>query len=163
MELMIEHLGKGLFYILILSLPAVLTAAAVGLVVGILQAVTQVQEQTISAAPKVLLVFMLIIFGGGLMLNILTGYIREAGAIAFTELNQQGGYLRPAQQVDERQARLQHFFDAEAKRPKKRMALPASAIGQGDDPTAQRAAVSAGVKTNRELNRSEQHYVNEHQ
>ena len=37
-----------------------LVAAGIGLVVGILQAVTQVQEQTIAAAPKILGVFLVI-------------------------------------------------------------------------------------------------------
>lgn len=163
MELMIEHLGKGLFFILMLSLPAVLTAASVGLIVGILQAVTQVQEQTISAAPKVLLVFLLIIFGGGLMLNILTNYIREASVIAFNELNEGGGYLRPAQEIDERRARLKHFFEEEAKRPKRHMTLPSSKIGQGSDPTDQQGSAHVSVRSNRDLTRSEKHYVNEHQ
>lgn len=160
MELLIAHLGKGLFYILMLSLPAVLTAASVGLVVGILQAVTQVQEQTISAAPKVLMVFLLIIFGGGLMLNILTNYITEASVIAFTELNEMGGYLRPPQNIDDRQARLQKFFDDDAKRPHKKFTMPTSAMGTGGDPTGQRGEVSTQVTRQNNLTRSEQHYVN---
>ena len=41
-----------------ISMPCVLTAAAIGLVVGIIQAVTQVQEQTIAAAPKIFAVFL---------------------------------------------------------------------------------------------------------
>ena len=49
---------------LTISMPAVLTAASIGLVVGILQAVTQVQEQTIAAAPKVLGVFLVIMIMG---------------------------------------------------------------------------------------------------
>ena len=53
MELLMEHLAKGFMTMLIISMPCVLIAAAVGLVVGILQAVTQVQEQTIAAAPKI--------------------------------------------------------------------------------------------------------------
>ena len=86
MELLIEHLRNGLFLALGLSLPAVLTAATVGLVVGILQAVTQVQEQTIAAAPKIALVFLVIIFGGSLMMNMITSYIREAVIIGFQEI-----------------------------------------------------------------------------
>lgn len=37
---------------LVLGGPVLLTALAVGLVVGLLQAVTQVQEQTVSFVPK---------------------------------------------------------------------------------------------------------------
>ena len=65
MELILgEYLAKGLAIMLMISMPCVLTAAGIGLVVGIIQAVTQVQEQTIAAAPKILLVFMVIIIFG---------------------------------------------------------------------------------------------------
>lgn len=54
MEMLTEYLAKGFMVMLSISMPCVLTAAAIGLVVGIIQAVTQVQEQTIAAAPKIL-------------------------------------------------------------------------------------------------------------
>ena len=57
MEVLVEYLGKGFMVMLMISMPCVLMAALVGLVVGILQAVTQVQEQTIAAAPKIVLVY----------------------------------------------------------------------------------------------------------
>ena len=60
MELMMEHLANGFLVMLLITMPLVLTAAAIGLVVGILQAVTSVQEQTIAAAPKIFLVFLVI-------------------------------------------------------------------------------------------------------
>ena len=49
-----DHVGKGMFLVLMLSMPAVFIAAGVGLVIGILQAVTQVQEMTLTFVPKVL-------------------------------------------------------------------------------------------------------------
>lgn len=51
-EVLAEYLARGFLVMLTISMPCVLVAAGVGLVVGILQAVTQVQEQTIAAAPK---------------------------------------------------------------------------------------------------------------
>ena len=57
MEVLVEYLAKGFMTMLAISMPCVLTAAAIGLVVGIIQAVTQVQEQTIAAAPKIIAVF----------------------------------------------------------------------------------------------------------
>ena len=69
MELMMEHLANGFIVMLLITMPLVLTAAAIGLVVGILQAVTSVQEQTIAAAPKILLVFMMIMILGGFLLK----------------------------------------------------------------------------------------------
>ena len=64
MEALVEYLAKGFMVMLTISMPCVLTAAAIGLVVGIIQAVTQVQEQTIAAAPKIFCVFLVIILLG---------------------------------------------------------------------------------------------------
>jgi flagellar biosynthesis protein FliQ len=83
MDLLMEHMGKGIIVMLILSMPSVLTAAAIGLVIGILQAVTQVQEQTIAAAPKILGVFLAIMILGGFSMNILQNYFIESSNIAF--------------------------------------------------------------------------------
>ncbi|HPX96875.1 MAG TPA: flagellar biosynthetic protein FliQ [Thermotogota bacterium] len=45
--------------------PTMLLSLAVGLLIGIFQAVTQINDQTISFVPKVLVVFLsLVIFGG---------------------------------------------------------------------------------------------------
>ena len=83
MELMMEHLGRGIILMLILSMPSVLTAAGIGLVVGILQAVTQVQEQTIAAAPKILGVFLVTMILGGFSMGLLGDYFKESSNIAF--------------------------------------------------------------------------------
>lgn len=83
MELLLEHLGKGFMTMLLIAMPAVLTAAAIGLVVGILQAVTQVQEQTIAAAPKILGVFLVIIMMGPFSVGTLIEFFRTAANIAF--------------------------------------------------------------------------------
>lgn len=95
MDLILNHLQNGLLMTLFLSLPIVLTAATVGLVVGILQAVTQVQEQTIAAAPKITLVFLVIIFGGGIMLNVIENYFLESAAIAFEEIPRSEAHILP--------------------------------------------------------------------
>ena len=60
-----------------ISMPCVLTAAAIGLVVGIIQAVTQVQEQTIAAAPKIFAVFLVIIIGGMGFIKLLTNLFSD--------------------------------------------------------------------------------------
>lgn len=83
MDLLMEHLGKGIIVMLMLSMPSVLVAASIGLVVGILQAVTQVQEQTIAAAPKILGVFLVILILGGFSMNMMLDYFRESSNIAF--------------------------------------------------------------------------------
>ena len=55
---------EGLKLVLVLSAPPVLTALVVGLLVSLLQATTQVQEQTLTFVPKlVAIIFVLIVFG----------------------------------------------------------------------------------------------------
>jgi len=83
MDLLLEHLGKGIAVMLLLSMPSVLVAAGIGLVIGILQAVTQVQEQTIVAAPKIVGVFLSILILGGFSMNTMMNYFKESTNIAF--------------------------------------------------------------------------------
>jgi flagellar biosynthetic protein FliQ len=112
MEILLEHLGRGLMLSLLMSLPAVLMAAGIGLVMGILQAVTQVQEQTIAAAPKIIGVFAVLLIGGGLMMNIMTDYVREAMQIAFNEIPQDGLFILPStRNQSASQARARKFFE----------------------------------------------------
>jgi flagellar biosynthesis protein FliQ len=92
---LLEHLNKGMVLSLLLSFPSVLLAAGIGLIVGILQAVTQVQEQTIAAAPKILGVFLLLIITSGLMLGAITDYIRESVVLAMDEIPQEGPFILP--------------------------------------------------------------------
>lgn len=56
--------GRGLMLVLILSAPPVLAALVVGLMVSLLQATTQVQEQTLTFVPKLVAVMVtLVLFG----------------------------------------------------------------------------------------------------
>ena len=96
MELLMEYLAKGFITMFAISMPCVLCAAAIGLVVGILQAVTQVQEQTIAAAPKILAVFLVIIIGGVGFVKLLTNFFKEGSHIAFNILPKNESYVLPA-------------------------------------------------------------------
>lgn len=96
MELLTEYLAKGFMTMLSISMPCVLTAAAIGLVVGILQAVTQVQEQTIAAAPKIFAVFLVIIIGGLGFIKLLTNLFYEGSAIAFNGISKNEEYALPS-------------------------------------------------------------------
>ena len=74
-------------------MPCVLTAAAIGLVIGILQAVTQVQEQTIVAAPKIFSVFLVImIFGVGFS-KLLVNLLLEGNQLAFNVIPKSDNYV----------------------------------------------------------------------
>lgn len=85
------HIQKGILLSLVLSMPPILAAAAVGLLIGILQAVTQVQEQTITTVPKMLLVFGILIVGGGTMMELMHQFVRESNQVAFQAIPNEGG------------------------------------------------------------------------
>ncbi|MBQ7450498.1 flagellar biosynthetic protein FliQ [bacterium] len=93
MELLMEYMGKGMVIMLMISMPCVLTAAGIGLVVGIIQAVTQVQEQTIAAAPKIVGVFLVIIILGVGYVKLLTEFIVQGTNMAFQVVPSQDDYV----------------------------------------------------------------------
>lgn len=96
MEMLTEYLAKGFMTMLSISMPCVLVAAAIGLIVGIIQAVTQVQEQTISAAPKIFAVFLVIIIGGLGFIKLLTNLFQEGAALAFNGISKNDKYVLAA-------------------------------------------------------------------
>lgn len=96
MEMLVEYLAKGFMTMLSISMPCVLVAAGIGLVVGIIQAVTQVQEQTISAAPKIFAVFLVIIIGGLGFIKLLTNLFYDGAALAFNGVSKNEAYVLPA-------------------------------------------------------------------
>lgn len=95
MEVLMEHLGNGFIVMLLITMPLVLTAAAIGLIIGILQAVTSVQEQTIVAAPKILMVFLMIMILGGFFTKKLTDLLIQSGNLAFNGITKQGDFVLP--------------------------------------------------------------------
>lgn len=95
MDLLLEHLGRGFMVMLLIAMPIVLTAAFIGLIVGIIQAVTSVQEQTIAAAPKILCVFLIIIFLGTFFANRLVDYMLNSMDLAFNVVTKNQDYALP--------------------------------------------------------------------
>ena len=61
---LVTYVKQALMLVLILSAPAVLAASIVGLVVAFLQAVTQVQDQTLGFAIKLIAVTVVLLFVG---------------------------------------------------------------------------------------------------
>ena len=95
-ETLTEYLARGFMTMLSISMPCVLTAASIGLVVGILQAVTQVQEQTIAAAPKIFAVFLVIVMGGLGFIKLLTNLFNDGIGIAFNTVPKTDNYVLPS-------------------------------------------------------------------
>ncbi len=56
------------------ALPLLLVALVVGLVVSVFQAVTQIQEQTLSFIPKIVAMGVTLVVGGPWMLNQVVTY-----------------------------------------------------------------------------------------
>jgi len=59
------------------ALPLLLVGLSVGLIVSVFQAVTQIQEQTLSFIPKVLAMAAVLVVGGPWMLDQLLSYARD--------------------------------------------------------------------------------------
>ena len=62
---------------LLVSAPLLLSALAVGLVVSVFQAATQINEMTLSFIPKLLVMFLVLVVAGPWMLNLLMDYTRR--------------------------------------------------------------------------------------
>ncbi|WP_080874745.1 flagellar biosynthesis protein FliQ [Oceanobacillus timonensis] len=68
-ELVLTLAERGIFTILLITVPLLLLALAVGLLVSIFQATTQIQEQTLAFIPKILAVLLGLVFFGPWMLT----------------------------------------------------------------------------------------------
>jgi flagellar biosynthetic protein FliQ len=62
---------------LILSGPLLLSALVTGLIISIFQAATQINEQTLSFIPKLVVMFVTLVVAGPWMLQMMVDYIRR--------------------------------------------------------------------------------------
>ena len=67
----------SIWVLLLVSGPIMLTALAVGTVIGVLQALTQVQEQTLVFVPKIVAVFLVVLLMLPFMAQQLGNYMSE--------------------------------------------------------------------------------------
>ena len=68
---------KGLYMLLMVSAPVLLTVLAVGLVVSVFQAATQIHEQTLSFVPKIVAAVAVLAIAGPWMLTSLVEYLQR--------------------------------------------------------------------------------------
>ncbi len=59
------------------ALPLLLVGLAVGLVISVFQAITQIQEQTLTFIPKIVATVAVLVIGGPWMLDQLLAYTAE--------------------------------------------------------------------------------------
>ncbi len=71
-------LGKqALETMLMISLPVLIVSLIVGVVISIFQAVTQIQEATITFVPKIIATFLSLLVFGGWMIAKISDFTRE--------------------------------------------------------------------------------------
>jgi flagellar biosynthetic protein FliQ len=64
------QIGREALYVtVLLAAPPLLSALAVGLLIGLFQAATQIQEQTLSFIPKLMALVFALVLGGSWMVN----------------------------------------------------------------------------------------------
>lgn len=68
---------EALTVLLMVSLPVLLTVLAIGLVVSIFQAVTQINENTLSFVPKLVAAVLVFAIAGPWMLSTVVDFIRR--------------------------------------------------------------------------------------
>ena len=72
----VDILREGVGVALKLGAPMLLLSMLVGILVAIFQAVTQIHEQSISFILKLIVVVLILLIGGGWMLEVLQDYTR---------------------------------------------------------------------------------------
>ena len=68
---------QGLYILLMVAAPVLLTVLVVGLLVSIFQAATQINEQTLSFVPKIIAAVAVLGFAGPWMLTTLVEYLQR--------------------------------------------------------------------------------------
>ncbi len=76
-DLAIQIGRDALFMVMLISAPMLGLGLLVGIVVSIFQAITQIQEQTLSFIPKIIAVFVGVLIFGPWMLAIMVDFTRE--------------------------------------------------------------------------------------
>jgi flagellar biosynthesis protein FliQ len=76
-DLIVDLATAALQLALKVALPLLLVGLCVGLLISIFQAVTQIQEQTLTFIPKILATAAVLVIGGPWMLGQLLVYTRE--------------------------------------------------------------------------------------
>jgi len=68
---------QALWVTMLIASPMLLSALAVGLMVGMIQAATQINEMTLSFIPKLLVVVLSLVLAGPWMLSVIVNYTRQ--------------------------------------------------------------------------------------
>lgn len=83
---------QGLETLLVTAMPILLVILVVGLVISILQALTQINEQTLSFVPKLVLSGVALTVAGPWMLSTLTDFLQRMILSIPAVINGQAGF-----------------------------------------------------------------------
>ena len=82
-ELIVTVMRDAILTVIKCSMPLMLTALVIGVIVSIIQAATQVNEQTLAFVPKIVCVFLALLLCSGYIITELTEFFgRMYGYIA---------------------------------------------------------------------------------
>ncbi|MDR2442832.1 MAG: flagellar biosynthesis protein FliQ [Deltaproteobacteria bacterium] len=76
-EFVIDFGRRAMEVILLLSLPMLLVGLAIGLLVSIFQATTQIQEMTLQFIPKIICISLVLVIAGPWLLDQLVEYTEQ--------------------------------------------------------------------------------------
>lgn len=76
-DVVIDLGQQALYVIVMLAAPMLLSALAIGLLIGMFQAATQINEMTLSFIPKLLVLVLSIMVAGPWMLDTLLNFTRR--------------------------------------------------------------------------------------
>lgn len=71
---MVELISNAAIQVVLLSLPFLVAGLLISLMIGFFQAVTQIQDATISFVPRILFLLLLLILGLPWFLDMIAGY-----------------------------------------------------------------------------------------
>jgi len=79
-DMVVEHGVEALRMVLWLSMPMLIVALVVGVLISLFQAVTQIQEQTLTFVPKIIAVFLVMVLFASWMIEKMVTYTQHVFA-----------------------------------------------------------------------------------
>ena len=76
-DTVIDLSQQALYLIAMIAAPMLLSALAIGLLIGMFQAATSINEQTLSFIPKLMVLLLSVLVAGPWMLNLLLSFTRR--------------------------------------------------------------------------------------
>ncbi|AMW32667.1 flagellar biosynthetic protein FliQ [Fervidobacterium changbaicum] len=76
-EVFLDIVKHGIQLLLTLITPPLLVSLAVGILISIFQAATQIHEQTLTFAPRIIVVFLTLMFLFGWMVESVLDFIKD--------------------------------------------------------------------------------------